>query len=125
MEDEITTSESDIAISSESELCDESSDENVHAKEAEVNDWVLVAFRHKKSVRRFVGLIQEKHIDGWLVKFARRVGANKFKWLVNDDISVVDNEQIERVLSLPKFHRKDDRVICFIFSEGFKRLNVE
>lgn len=53
--------------------------------------------KQKKSVRRFVGLIESKiAFEEWNVKFARHVEGSKFKWPELDDKSVIDEYQIEK-----------------------------
>lgn len=80
-----------------------------------IGSWVLVAYRSKKSVRRFVGVIESKSQEGdWFVKFARHVEGSKFKWPECEDISTIDDEQIDRKLLLPTFQEKmiESLVLC-------------
>ncbi|XP_054259387.1 uncharacterized protein LOC128984126 [Macrosteles quadrilineatus] len=91
-----------------------------------VGDWVLVAYRSKKKVRRFVGVLKEKiSFDEWNVKFARHIEGSKFKWPDCEDISCIDDGQIEKKLSPPKFQEKNDRLTCFLFNEKFEGLCIE
>lgn len=119
--EEIFESES----SSDLELQPSSSDEQF-VRPVVAGDWVLVTYRQKKSVRRFVGCVEAKiSDDDWKVRFARRIQDSKFKWPEREDVSVIGEDQIEKLLSAPQFQLKNDRVTCFIFKEGFHGLVVE
>lgn len=112
-------------ISSDFELQSSSSDEQF-IRPVISGDWVLVTYRQKKSVRRFVGCVESKiSNDDWKVRFARRIQDSKFKWPEREDVSVIGEDQIEKLLSAPQFQLKNDRVTCFIFKEGFHGLVVE
>lgn len=122
-----TDSESDSSFSSDisSEYCEASSEESF-TKSLEIGRWVLVAYKGKKSIRRFVGRIDDKiSAEEWRVTFARRVENNKFKWPEKLDVSVVDSDQIEKTLSEPSMQFQNDRLTFFIFKEKFDGLTVE
>lgn len=124
---------SNESTSSEEEWMSSGTSSNLECELSEEDDltikigsWVLVAYRSKKSVRRFVGVIESKSQEGdWFVKFARHVEGSKFKWPECEDISTIDDEQIDRKLSLPTFQGKNGRVTCFVFKEKFEGLCIE
>lgn len=111
-----------------SELCisEESEDEsNIQSRRPNTNDWVLVKYEGKKSVRRFVGKILECTEDGFHIKFARRIEGSRFKWPPQEDLDTVDETQIEITLKPPKVVTKNDRVTSFMFKIGFGGLSIE
>lgn len=57
-----------------------------------------------------------------MVKFARRVDEERFKWPENDDIAEIDPEQIEARLTPPEFLFQKDRVISFVFKQKFNNV---
>lgn len=101
----------------------DSEDEDVSRK-PNIDDWLLVKFTGKKSVKRFVGQITNIDEEGLTVKFARRITDAKFKWPPIEDISVIDENQFEMILKPPIINIKNDRIISFVFSTGFEGLSV-
>lgn len=101
------------------------SDEELQMKKPEVGDWLLVKFDGKRSVRRFVGQVQEKTDVGLLIKFARRKEGSKFSWPDQEDVSYIDEEQVEMLLKPPTFISKNDRTTSFTFKIGFGGLFIE
>lgn len=79
-----------------------------------VNDWIIVKFMGKQSVRRFVVLVTDRSDDDFTIKFAPRIDTNRFKWPEVDDISVVNMKQIESKLGPPQFCNQIDRVTSFL-----------
>lgn len=117
------------SMSSTMELSDQSDieDEGMNSRpKPNINDWVLVKFEGKKSVKRFVGQVIRPLINGTEleVKFARRIADSKFKWPEIEDVSVVEEDQVEMVLRPPIINTKNDRVTSFIFRTGFEGLSV-
>lgn len=92
----------------------------------EVGNWVLVSFKGKRSIRRFVGnIIGSPSQETWTVKFARHISERKFKWPEIDDIYEIDCDQVDATLSMPTFLERNERIICFYFNESFQGLAVE
>lgn len=85
-----------------------------------VNDWVVVKYSSKRSIKYFVGLVVESSSFEMTVKFARRIDGSRFKWPDVEDISNVDPDQIELRLKTPTFVYQNDRVTSFMFNYNFK-----
>ena len=105
---------------------EEESDNDMIKQTVEVGDWVLVSFKGKRSIRRFVGnIIGSPSHETWTIKFARNISEQKFKWPEKDDISEIDCDQVDTVLSQPTFVERNERILCFYFNESFQGLAVE
>ncbi|KAJ8872960.1 hypothetical protein PR048_026576 [Dryococelus australis] len=74
--------------------------ESKEANTISIGDRVRVVYRSKTSVRRCVGLMIG------VLSFAPHIEGSKFKWPDCEDISAIDDKQIERKLSPPKFQEK-------------------
>lgn len=94
-----------------------------------LGNWALIRLRGKKQFKYFVGQFIEvsqdvgesKQKSELTVKFCKRVGAeNSFKWPDNEDIGVITEDDVVKVISAPKFITKNDRVISFTFNESFE-----
>ncbi|KAG8308550.1 hypothetical protein J6590_107056, partial [Homalodisca vitripennis] len=91
-------------------ITEDSDDEaSIQSGRPQNNDWVLVRYEGKKSVRRFVGQIMNPTEDGFHVKFARHIEGSKFKWPPREDIATIDESQIEIMLKPPRTITKNDR----------------
>lgn len=102
----------------------EESDEDFHTKKPRENDWVLVKYTTKKTVKRFVGQIQQVKEDKFTVKFARKVAESKFKWPEITDMDEIDEDQVEILLKPPVMNFKNDRVTSFQFKMRFGGLVI-
>lgn len=71
-----------------------------------IGDWLLVAYRSKRSVRRFVDVSLLKTIIPSMIGVLNSLVILKaagLRWPDCEDISTTDDEQIEKKLSPPKF----------------------
>lgn len=110
---------STLTLSEESE-----SEGEINNRKPRINDWLLVKFDGKKSVKRFVGKIINIENEGVKVQFARRIADSKFNWPTIEDVAVVDDDQIEMILRPPIINSKNDRIVSFIFKTGFQGISV-
>lgn len=113
---ETSNSEESLLYSSESEL----ESDIPFGSEISIGDWLIVKFCGKKQIKRFVGQVLERSVEGLTLKFARRFDETRFKWPENDDISEVDRDQVEALLKPPEFSIQNDRITSFVFKTKFK-----
>lgn len=78
----------------------------------------------KKTVKRFVGQVLNVSEDGLKMKFSRRIAESKFKWPTTDDIAIIEEKQIEKILQPPIMTTKNDCITSFVFSNSFEGLLV-
>jgi hypothetical protein len=123
------SSDSDFFYQSESEgevshALEEEEVSHVLEKEVKVEDWIVVKFSTKKTVRRFVGVVIEwtKKGENLTVRFAKKVDESRFKWPEQEDISEIDVEQIDARLNPPEFSFQNDRVTSFVFKDKFSNV---
>jgi hypothetical protein len=122
---DISDSDSDsysIGSTSSTMLINENDDDI--SKKPAINDWLLVKYAGKKTVKRFVGQVLNISEDGLTIKFARRIADSKFKWPLNEDIDIIDENQVEMVLQPPSITTKNDRVTSFHFKISFEGLQL-
>lgn len=106
-----TTSEStdsDIPVDyveSEDDFDPEQADEAEEDCILEVEEWVLVQYATKKSIRHYVGQITGKEDDDWITKFTRR-HKKAFIWPQQEDVDIVASENIVTILDKPTVDRR-------------------
>lgn len=91
-------------------------------KERKVNDWVLVKFCTKKTVKHFVGMIEfiTKFGDP-VVRFVRKVPNKRisiFQYPENEDISEITDGDIVQILPEPSLGRRGEIVFNIQFSSN-------
>lgn len=118
---EISESESDFSTKSISSTMSfsEESDEEFHTQNPNVDDWILVKYETKKTVKRFVGQVLQIFENKLKVKFARKIVDSKFEWPESENIDDIDEGQVKMVLKPPLINSKNDRVTSFGFKMGF------
>lgn len=70
--------------------------------DVEVGSYALIRFSTKKTVKYYIGKIVDQNDDGFEVKFLRKTKANKFCWPHVDDVAMVEENDIERILPNPQ-----------------------
>lgn len=91
-----------------------------------VGDYVLVKFCTKHSVKHFVGIVEsiEEDSENAIVRFLRKVPNKKisiFTYPENEDVSVVTDADIIKVLPEPKMGRRGE----LVFSVQFSSFNIQ
>lgn len=66
-----------------------------------VNDFVVVKFYGKKSVKHYVALVLSANDTGFTVKYLRKSVGRKFVFPQVDDVAHVDTDDIIHVLECP------------------------
>lgn len=84
-------------------------DENLSATTIipQINDYVVVKFAGKKSIKHYIGLVLSKDGNEFSLKYMRRVTGNKFIFPTIDDISVVDQSDIVFILKQPDLNNRN------------------
>lgn len=90
-----------------------------------VNDWVLVKFSTKTRVTHFVGIIRSiTEEKDPVVQFVRKVPNKKisiFQFPENEDISLITDEDIVKILPQPTLGRRGE----VVFNVQFSSYNVQ
>lgn len=94
-------------------------DEDVCDTEIEIGCWVLVKYPTKKAVKHFVAQVLGKEEEGWNLKFTE-YKQEKFKWPIEMDTDVMNDQDIIRVLPDPILGRRGN----FIFNVDFSGFNL-
>lgn len=105
------------------EFLEETSDVEEDETIAEEN-WVLVKYDTKKSVKHFVGKVIKVLEVSYEVKFLKHINSRKFKWPESEDIDVVNMSNILVKLKDPKVNYKNDCIIGYTFSNDFYGYNL-
>ncbi|XP_068897506.1 uncharacterized protein [Tenebrio molitor] len=84
-------------------------DEDVCDTEIEIGRWVLVKYPTKKAVKHFVAQVLGKEEEGWNLKFTE-YKQEKFKWPIEMDTDVMNDQDIIRVLPDPILGRRESDV---------------
>lgn len=110
------------SFGSEDDLVIENTVTNRNQKDETINvdKWVVVEYKHKKRVRHFIGNILSKVDQGWEVKFLK-CNKKSFTWPEVDDVDIVSNENIVKVLPNPSHGRRGDH---YTFSVNFSDYNI-
>lgn len=101
-------------------------DENIsHTTDfvVDVGRWVLVKYCGKKIVKHYIGQVQAKEDDKWVIKFTRRDGLGlKFKWPKENDEDTVQGDDIVRVLPDPETNKRGDFFTFNVKFDGYQNL---
>lgn len=101
-------------------------DENIFSEscvtiQCQIDKWVLVQFKGKKSIKQYVGKVVSNTNGVPTVKFLGRIKkSSTFVWPVEEDVTEVEKEDILTFLPAPSCGRRGE----LKFSISFTSLNV-
>lgn len=84
--------------------------------------YVVVKLAGKKIVRHYIGRISS--VDGYgeyTVKFMKKIRAKTFAFPERDDLSVIDEPDVQMILKCPKYNENNKE---FIFSDNLNFPNL-
>lgn len=98
--EEVTEEPGDEIVPNDKENMTENQTENVS-----INKWVIVKYTLTKGIKHYVGFVQKKIQSRWEVKFVRCKGAS-FVWPTVEDVDVVTNDSIVKILPNPEMTKR-------------------
>lgn len=75
-----------------------------------VNNFVVVEYKSKRSVKNYIGMVLSEEVGGFSVKFLRSKTDGSFYFPEEDDIALVDYCDIKQVLNSPELNRRQNYV---------------
>lgn len=77
----------------------------------QIESWILVKYCTKKTIKYFIGQVVAACGESWEVKFVKKVpskrdAAVKFGWPNTDDIDIVNQQDIIKLLPAPETDRR-------------------
>lgn len=116
--------ESDLEFEKTLENCNDSDMHYQHTIPT-INDWVVVKFATKKKVLHYVGQVIDIEAGEPKVKFARikeiHEDTSVFCWKEPEDVSFIENEDVEETLVEPALGRRGE----LIFNSTFQYYNIQ
>lgn len=90
-------------------------------------NWVVVQYPVKKSneSKCCVGqIINRNRDDTYKVTFVRHIAEYRFRWPMQEDVDFVSEDMFFKRLNDPSVHIKNDRVLCLIFDNCLRNLQL-
>lgn len=105
---------------------DDGNEENICPESNMINNWVLVKFSTKKTVKHFVGIITSFSDQYPVIQYVRKVNNTKYKqqtvftYPLVEDISILkDTVDIIKTLPQPEISRRGHIIFNFKFSSKY------
>lgn len=84
---------------------EEDEDPNIVQPKPKINDFVVVEFPTKKTVKHYIGLILEESGDDFVIKFMRKRKTNVHVFPTEDDVALTLSNDVKEILPTPTINR--------------------